>query len=357
MAVRALPLAVRRARATSRPRRSRFDGACLRGKCEADHELGYQLMRRFAALADRAPAGDPAAAPRRLRPCPRRLSSLAGAASRCRADGAGAVRGARQAPGDRRHVDARARRRARRRRLAFAPGQFTMLSAFGAGEVPISISGDPAGRDRSCTPSRAVGLATEAICRAAPGEVLGVRGPFGRPWPIAGARGRRRARRRRRHRPGAAAPGDPRAARTPRALRAPAAALRRPLARPAALHRGARASGPRAGSTSRSPSTAPGPSGSATSASCRGWSPRRASTPASAHGARVRARGDDALHRRRARAAPASPASASTPRWSATCSAGSATAATASSARRSSAATGRSTAGASSSAGSAIREL
>ena len=26
-----------------------FDGVCLRGKCEADHELGYQLMRRFAA--------------------------------------------------------------------------------------------------------------------------------------------------------------------------------------------------------------------------------------------------------------------------------------------------------------------
>lgn len=25
-----------------------FDGACLRGKAEEDHELGYQLMRRFA---------------------------------------------------------------------------------------------------------------------------------------------------------------------------------------------------------------------------------------------------------------------------------------------------------------------
>jgi CRP/FNR family transcriptional regulator, cyclic AMP receptor protein len=25
-----------------------FDGACLRGKCDADHELGYQLMSRFA---------------------------------------------------------------------------------------------------------------------------------------------------------------------------------------------------------------------------------------------------------------------------------------------------------------------
>ena len=28
---------------------SAFDGACLRGKCEADHELGFALMRRFAA--------------------------------------------------------------------------------------------------------------------------------------------------------------------------------------------------------------------------------------------------------------------------------------------------------------------
>jgi hypothetical protein len=27
-----------------------FDGACLRGKCEADLELGYELMRRFAAV-------------------------------------------------------------------------------------------------------------------------------------------------------------------------------------------------------------------------------------------------------------------------------------------------------------------
>jgi NAD(P)H-flavin reductase len=28
--------------------------------------------------------------------------------------------------------------------FAFAAGQFTMLSVFGVGEVPISISGDPA---------------------------------------------------------------------------------------------------------------------------------------------------------------------------------------------------------------------
>ncbi len=34
-----------------------FDGVCLRGKCAADHELGYELMRRFAAnLVDRLQA-------------------------------------------------------------------------------------------------------------------------------------------------------------------------------------------------------------------------------------------------------------------------------------------------------------
>ena len=27
-----------------------FDGACLRGKCDADHEFGYELMSRFAQV-------------------------------------------------------------------------------------------------------------------------------------------------------------------------------------------------------------------------------------------------------------------------------------------------------------------
>jgi len=37
------------ARAGEPTRAVAFDGLCLRGKCELDHELGYQLMRRFAA--------------------------------------------------------------------------------------------------------------------------------------------------------------------------------------------------------------------------------------------------------------------------------------------------------------------
>ncbi|HTX46460.1 MAG TPA: FAD/NAD(P)-binding protein [Solirubrobacteraceae bacterium] len=73
--------------------------------------------------------------------------------------------------------------------LAFAPGQFTMLCAGGAGEVPISISGDPDRPERLTHTVRAVGLATAAICAAEPGSVLGVRGPFGAGWPVADAQG------------------------------------------------------------------------------------------------------------------------------------------------------------------------
>jgi NAD(P)H-flavin reductase len=69
-------------------------------------------------------------------------------------------------------------------RTSFAPGQFTMLSAFGCGEVPISISGDPGDDRRLVQTVRAVGAATRAICAAQEGDALQVRGPFGRPWPV-----------------------------------------------------------------------------------------------------------------------------------------------------------------------------
>lgn len=38
------------ARALELTRTIHFDGACLRGKCDADPRLGYQLMQRFAAM-------------------------------------------------------------------------------------------------------------------------------------------------------------------------------------------------------------------------------------------------------------------------------------------------------------------
>ena len=71
---------------------------------------------------------------------------------------------------------------------SFAPGQFAMLYAFGAGEVPISLSA--AGQDgRLVHTVRAVGRATEAVCATEPGQAVGVRGPFGRGWPLAEADG------------------------------------------------------------------------------------------------------------------------------------------------------------------------
>ena len=72
----------------------------------------------------------------------------------------------------------------------FAAGQFTMLYAFGIGEVPISISGNPAHPDRLIHTIRGVGAVTKALRQVAPGSTIGVRGPFGTPWPIASAEGR-----------------------------------------------------------------------------------------------------------------------------------------------------------------------
>ena len=69
--------------------------------------------------------------------------------------------------------------------FGFAPGQFNMLYAFGAGEVPISISGDPACPETLIHTVRDVGNVTHSICRLKKGDALGVRGPFGAPWPVA----------------------------------------------------------------------------------------------------------------------------------------------------------------------------
>lgn len=74
--------------------------------------------------------------------------------------------------------------------VPFAPGQFNMLYHFGAGEVAISISGDPAHPEKLIHTIRAVGSVTQALERLKKGAVLGVRGPFGKPWPVAELEGR-----------------------------------------------------------------------------------------------------------------------------------------------------------------------
>ena len=72
----------------------------------------------------------------------------------------------------------------------FQPGQFNMLYVHGVGEVPISISGDVNDSPRLVHTVRAVGTVTHAMRSLKKGDMLGVRGPYGKPWPVKEAAGR-----------------------------------------------------------------------------------------------------------------------------------------------------------------------
>ena len=69
--------------------------------------------------------------------------------------------------------------------LRHAAGQFTMLHAFGVGEVPISICGDPTRPGPLLHTIRDVGAVTHALVTAGRGTVIGVRGPFRTGWEVA----------------------------------------------------------------------------------------------------------------------------------------------------------------------------
>lgn len=73
---------------------------------------------------------------------------------------------------------------------AWSPGQFNMLYAFGAGEVPISMSGPVSPEGALVHTIRTQGLVTRALGRLQEGEQVGVRGPFGSDWPLDRAKGR-----------------------------------------------------------------------------------------------------------------------------------------------------------------------
>lgn len=66
----------------------------------------------------------------------------------------------------------------------FAPGQFNMLYLYGVGEVPISIMSDPEERDVIGHTLRAQGRVTQGLAALQPGDKVGLRGPFGRGWPL-----------------------------------------------------------------------------------------------------------------------------------------------------------------------------
>jgi NAD(P)H-flavin reductase len=71
----------------------------------------------------------------------------------------------------------------------YRPGQFNMLYAFGIGEVAISVSGDPAVPGGYVHTVRDVGAVSGAIAKLKAGAMLGLRGPYGTPWPVEAAEG------------------------------------------------------------------------------------------------------------------------------------------------------------------------
>ncbi len=74
-------------------------------------------------------------------------------------------------------------------KIRFSPGQFNMMYIYGIGEVPISITGDPADQDSVLHTIRSVGNVTSAISRLKRGDTVGIRGPYGSSWPIEKAKG------------------------------------------------------------------------------------------------------------------------------------------------------------------------
>jgi len=65
----------------------------------------------------------------------------------------------------------------------FIPGQFNMLYIPGIGEAPISISSSPLDHDLMHT-VRVAGDVTAALSGIRAGDVIGMRGPFGKGWPL-----------------------------------------------------------------------------------------------------------------------------------------------------------------------------
>ena len=68
--------------------------------------------------------------------------------------------------------------------LGHGPGQFVEVSAFGIGEAPISISSSPSKNGKFELCIRQVGTLTNVLKNYETGDTMGIRGPFGKGFPI-----------------------------------------------------------------------------------------------------------------------------------------------------------------------------
>ena len=73
--------------------------------------------------------------------------------------------------------------------LGHLPGQFVQVSLLGWGEAPISVASSPTRNAYFELGVRRAGSLTGAMHRMNAGDVLGIRGPFGRPFDLPRLRG------------------------------------------------------------------------------------------------------------------------------------------------------------------------
>ncbi len=74
--------------------------------------------------------------------------------------------------------------------VAFKAGQFVELLVPGVGEAPYTPSSSPRITEEMEITIMRVGRVTQRLHEMQPGSVIGVRGPFGRPYPVDEFRGR-----------------------------------------------------------------------------------------------------------------------------------------------------------------------
>jgi sulfite reductase subunit B len=68
--------------------------------------------------------------------------------------------------------------------LHHEPGQFVMVSMFGYTEAPLSICSSPTDKGYFELTVRNVGIFTDRLHKMGKGDTLGIRGPFGKGFPI-----------------------------------------------------------------------------------------------------------------------------------------------------------------------------
>ncbi|UCF09820.1 MAG: FAD/NAD(P)-binding protein [Candidatus Bipolaricaulota bacterium] len=74
--------------------------------------------------------------------------------------------------------------------FTYLPGQFAEVSVYGAGECPLGVASSPTEGDRLLFTVKRTGTVTDALHRLREGDVIGVRGPLGIPFPIERMKGR-----------------------------------------------------------------------------------------------------------------------------------------------------------------------